>query len=65
MKKYDKIVGGFHKTIADLDNLKSANDQKALNKAAKIEKLEEERMGLLDESKAAAKTADKLRDFLA
>lgn len=61
MKKYNKIVSAFTKTIKKLENLKTECVNNAASHYEKISNLEGERMNMISEGDQAQVTADKLK----
>ena len=61
MKKYNKIVGTFKRTIKKLEDLNKASSEKSQQLYQKIGVLENERMEVISEGDMAQVTADKLK----
>ena len=61
MKKYNKIVGTFKRTIKKLEDLNKASSEKSQQLYQKIGVLENERMEVISEGDMAQTTADKLK----
>jgi len=76
MKKYDKIMSVFTETLTKLDNLVQSNTKEEgvlitkridiLAKAeAKADTIQVKAVALMDETNAALKAANKIKEFLA
>ena len=63
MKKYNKIVGTFKRTIKKLEDLNKACAAKSATLFSKIGALETERMNVISEGDQASVTADKLKEI--
>ena len=61
MKKYNKIVGTFKRTIKKLEDLNKVSSEKSQQLYQKIGVLENERMEVISEGDMAQVTADKLK----
>ena len=61
MKKYNKIVGTFKRTIKKLEDLNKVCGDKSQQLYQKIGALENERMETISEGDMAQTTADKLK----
>ena len=63
MKKYNKIVGAFKKTIKKLEDLNKACFEKSARLGEKIGGLENEKMSVISEGDQAQITATKLKNI--
>ena len=64
MKRFNKIMSGFTKTIADLEALSKKNDAKAKQKTETINVLKADIALLDDESQAADRVRYKLNELI-
>jgi hypothetical protein len=64
MKKYNKIMGVFTKTVVKLDAVAESNKEREVQKTVHIKSLKAEAIALADEAAACYKTIDKINEFL-